>query len=141
LESEFCWTRSIEYIDRRGGAMNIEHLRTFLEIAETGNFNRAAERLHVTQSTVSARIRTLEEQLDRSLFVRARNGAELTAAGRHFQRYALTTVRAWQQARQRIALPEGLRRPAYLVYPTSPAEPDLLAVAVAGLRAAAGETD
>jgi LysR family transcriptional regulator, flagellar master operon regulator len=97
----------IEYIDR--GAMNIEHLRTFLEIAETGNFNRAAERLHVTQSTVSARIRTLEEQLDRSLFVRARNGAELTAAGRQFQRYALTAVRAWQQARQRIALPEGLR--------------------------------
>ena len=89
--------------------MNIEHLRTFLEIAETGNFNRAAARLHVTQSTVSARIRTLEEQLDRSLFVRAHNGAELTAAGRQFQRYALTAVRAWQQARQRIALPEGLR--------------------------------
>jgi DNA-binding transcriptional LysR family regulator len=89
--------------------MNIEHLRTFLEIAETGNFNRAAERLHVTQSTVSARIRTLEEQLDRTLFVRARNGAELTAAGQQFQRYALTAVRAWQQARQRIALPEGLR--------------------------------
>jgi LysR family transcriptional regulator, flagellar master operon regulator len=41
--------------------------------------------------------------------VRARNGAELTAAGRQFQRYALTAVRAWQQARQRIALPEGLR--------------------------------
>jgi DNA-binding transcriptional LysR family regulator len=57
--------------------MNIEHLRTFLEIAETGNFNRAAERLHVTQSMVSARIRTLEQQLDRSLFVRAqRRGAD-----------------------------------------------------------------
>ena len=89
--------------------MNIEHLRTFLEIAETGNFNRAAARLNVTQSTVSARIRALEDQLDRTLFVRAHNGAELTAAGRQFQRYALTAVRAWQQARQRIALPEGLR--------------------------------
>jgi DNA-binding transcriptional LysR family regulator len=89
--------------------VNIEHLRTFLEVAETGNFNRAAERLHVTQSTVSARIRTLEQQLDRSLFVRAHSGAELTAAGRQLQRYALTAVRAWQQARQRIALPEGLR--------------------------------
>lgn len=88
--------------------MNIEHLRTFLEVAETGNFNRASARLNVTQSTVSARIRTLEEQLDRTLFVRAHHGAELTAAGRQFQPYALTAVRAWQQARQRIALPEGL---------------------------------
>ena len=99
----------IEFLDCRAHDVNIEHLRTFLEIAETGNFNRAAERLNVTQSTVSARIRTLEAQLDRSLFVRAHNGAELTAAGRQFQRYALTAVRAWQQARQRIALPDGLR--------------------------------
>lgn len=99
----------IEFLDCRARHVNIEHLRTFLEIAETGNFNRAAERLNVTQSTVSARIRTLEEQLDRSLFVRARNGAELTAAGQQFQRYALTAVRAWQQACQRIALPDGLR--------------------------------
>ena len=89
--------------------MNIEHMRTFLEVAATANFNRAAERLNVSQSTVSARIRALEEQLDRRLLVRARSGAELTAAGRQFQRHALTAVRAWQQARQQIALPEGLR--------------------------------
>jgi LysR family transcriptional regulator, flagellar master operon regulator len=90
-------------------SMNIEHMRTFLEVAATANFNRAAERLHVSQSTVSARVKALEEQLDRKLFLRARSGAELTAAGRQFQRYAVTAVRAWQQARQQIALPEGLR--------------------------------
>ncbi|MDA0218543.1 MAG: LysR family transcriptional regulator [Proteobacteria bacterium] len=43
--------------------MNVEQARTFLEVLATGNFNRAAERLHVTQSTVSARIRALEETL------------------------------------------------------------------------------
>ena len=89
--------------------MNIEHFRTFLEIAGTGNFNRAAERLNITQSTVSSRIKALEEQLDRPLFHRGRNGVTLTAAGRHFQRHALTAVRAWVQARHEVALPEGYR--------------------------------
>ncbi len=89
--------------------MNIDHIRTFLEIAATGNFNRAAERLSVTQSTVSARIRALESRLDRPLFVRGRSGVELTVAGRRFQRYALSVVRTWEQARQEIALPVGFR--------------------------------
>jgi DNA-binding transcriptional LysR family regulator len=92
--------------------MNIEHIKTFLEIAATGNFNRAAEHLNVTQSTASARIRALEDRLDRTLFVRGRNGASMTAAGHRFHRYALSAVRAWEQARQETALPEGYR--AYL---------------------------
>jgi DNA-binding transcriptional LysR family regulator len=89
--------------------MNIENVRTFLEIAATGNFHRAAESLNVTQSTVSARIKALEERLDRPLFTRGRNGVELTAAGRSFQRHAATIVRAWQQGRQQVDLPEGYR--------------------------------
>lgn len=89
--------------------MNIDHIRTFLEVAATGNFNRAAERLHITQSTVSARVKALEDRLDHTLFIRNRNGVELTAAGQHFQRYAVTVVRAWEQARQEIALPKGFR--------------------------------
>ena len=50
--------------------METKLARTFLTVIATGNFVSAAERLHVTQSTVSARIRTLEEQLGCSLFVR-----------------------------------------------------------------------
>ena len=42
--------------------MKLDHIRTFLEIAACGNFNQAADNLDVTQSTVSARINTLEEQ-------------------------------------------------------------------------------
>lgn len=88
--------------------MNLEHMRAFLEVADTGNFNRAAERLHVTQSTVSARIQALEAQLDQRLFHRERGGVRLTAAGQRIYRYVELSVRAWQQARQEVALPETL---------------------------------
>lgn len=89
--------------------MNIDLARTFLEIVETGNFNKAAERLRVTQSTVSMRIKALEDELGRPLFVRSKHGTELTAAGTQFRRYATMMVRVWEQARQEIALPPGFR--------------------------------
>ena len=89
--------------------MNIEHMRAFLEVTATGSFQLAADKLHVTQSTISARIKALEDRLNRPLFVRKRNGAELTAGGHHFHRHALTAVRAWERARQEIALPDDLR--------------------------------
>ncbi|MBF0249649.1 MAG: LysR family transcriptional regulator [Alphaproteobacteria bacterium] len=88
--------------------MDIELARTFLAVYETGTFNRAAERLNVTQSTVSTRIMSLEEQLGRSLFVRSRSGTELSHAGRHFHRHAANLVRIWGQARQELTLPENL---------------------------------
>ncbi len=88
--------------------MNIDHMRAFLEVAATGSFQLASERLNVTQSTISARIKVLEDRLDRTLFHRRRSGAELTGAGQHFHRYAQTAVRAWEQARHEIALPEEL---------------------------------
>ncbi|HIJ37264.1 MAG TPA: LysR family transcriptional regulator [Rhodospirillaceae bacterium] len=89
--------------------MNIDLARTFLEITETGNFNRAAERLNVTQSTVSMRIKALEDELGRPLFIRNKAGTEMTAAGAQFRRYASNMVRVWEQARQELALPPGLR--------------------------------
>ncbi|MFC3073296.1 LysR family transcriptional regulator [Shinella pollutisoli] len=87
--------------------MDIDRARTFLEIVHTGSFLKAAERLHVTQTTVSARIRTLEEALGRQLFVRTRNGAALTAAGREFERFAQSFVQVWERARQQLTVPPG----------------------------------
>jgi DNA-binding transcriptional LysR family regulator len=89
--------------------MNLNLARTFLEIVATGNFARAAERLHITQTAVSARVRTLEELLGHPLFVRTRSGAALTPAGERFSRYARTLVQAWEQARHQVAVPEGHR--------------------------------
>ena len=89
--------------------MDTELARTFLEIVSTGSFIRAAERLNVGQTTVSARIRTLEQQLGRPLFVRNKGGASLTAAGEQFLRYAPTFVQLWQRARHQVAVPPGHR--------------------------------
>ena len=85
--------------------MDMEAARTFLEAATVGSFVAAAERLHVTQSTVSTRIRQLEGQLGCQLFVRNKNGAMLTPAGARFQRHAIAMLRLWEQARQEAALP------------------------------------
>ena len=87
--------------------MDIDRARTFLEIVHSGSFLRAAEKLNVTATTVSARIRTLEEELGRQLFMRNRNGAQLTPSGREFERFAQSFVQIWERARHQLALPPG----------------------------------
>lgn len=119
--------------------MNLEHMRTFLEVAATGNFNRAAERLNVTQSTVSTRIKALEERLDQALFARLRNGAQLTPAGHQIHRYIELSVRAWDQARQEAALPESLDRSFGLGVQFSLWE-RLIPAWIAWMRGQAGDT-
>jgi DNA-binding transcriptional LysR family regulator len=89
--------------------MDINLARTFLEIVATGNFLRAADRLHVTQTAVSARVRALEDLLGRKLFVRNKSGASLTSAGEQFLRYAQTLVQVWERARHQVAVPPGRR--------------------------------
>ena len=85
--------------------MNLAVIQTFLAIADSGQLNRAAERLHVTQSTVTTRLNNLESELGQSLFHRRKSGTELTSAGFRFQRYAQLMVDTWRQARQETALP------------------------------------
>jgi DNA-binding transcriptional LysR family regulator len=87
--------------------MDISLAKTFLEVVATGSFVGAAERLHLTQTAISARVRLLEDQVGRRLFVRNRAGARLTPAGERFQHYATTLVQVWERARQQIALPPG----------------------------------
>jgi DNA-binding transcriptional LysR family regulator len=88
--------------------MNIVLARTFLEVVESGNFFAAADRLHVTQSTVSMRVKALEDELGRKLFVRHKSGTKLTAAGNQFRLYAELLVSTWERARQEIVLPAGI---------------------------------
>src|SRR3954462_13273196 len=87
--------------------MDTELARTFLTVVTAGNFITAADRLHVSQSTVSTRIHTLEQQLGCTLFVRNKAGTMLTPAGRQFQRHATTLVRTVQQARHDVGMSEG----------------------------------
>lgn len=87
--------------------VDTELVRTFLEIVTAGSFIRAAERLNVAQTTVSARVRILEERLGRPLFVRHKGGASLTPAGEQFLRYAPGFVQLWQRMRRQVAVPAG----------------------------------
>ncbi len=87
--------------------MDIALLRTFLAVASSGSFGAAAERLYVTQSAVSLRVKRLEESVGQSLFSRSKGGAELTSAGRQFEPYAMRMIRVWEESRQQIALPDG----------------------------------
>ena len=90
-------------------SLDIELARTFLEIVRARSFVRAAEQLNLSQTAVSARVRALEEQLGRPLFVRNKNGASLTPAGEQFLRYAPMFVQLWQRARHQVAVPPGRR--------------------------------
>jgi DNA-binding transcriptional LysR family regulator len=88
--------------------MNLEELRTFLEVVDSGSLVAAAGRLHVTPSTITARINALEEQLGCRLLRRNKSGAELTSAGFRLQRYAELMTQLWRQARYDVALPSGV---------------------------------
>lgn len=60
----------------------LRHIRAFLKIAETRNFTRAANDLHVSQSALTVQVQQLEESLSVRLFDRSKRGVTLTAAGK-----------------------------------------------------------
>lgn len=62
-------------------SLNLNHVLTFLAVAEAGGFRAAAEQLHVTQSAISIRVRQLENQIGIPLFHRTTRTVELTTAG------------------------------------------------------------
>lgn len=82
-------------------------LRTFVEVVESGSLVGAARRLNVTQSTVTARINTLEQEIGQKLLHRNKSGTELTSAGFKLKRYAEVMLQLWRQARFETSLPKG----------------------------------
>ncbi len=83
--------------------MQIELLDTFLDLVETRSFHRTAERLSVTQSTVSARVQTLEAAVGARLFTRSRAGTDLTTEGLRFETHARMLRRDWNEAKRAVA--------------------------------------
>ncbi len=73
--------------------MEIRTLKYFLAVAEEENMTRAAERLHVTQPTLSKQLKALEEELGKKLFLRHSFSVELTAAGRLLRERAKDLVK------------------------------------------------
>ena len=82
--------------------MDLELLRTFLEVSRTRHFGEAAEALHLTQAAVSARIKQLESQLGVRLFDRLRRDIRLTPEGSRLLRHADLLISGWRKARQEV---------------------------------------
>jgi DNA-binding transcriptional LysR family regulator len=87
--------------------MDVNQARTFLEIIRLGSFGAAAVKLNVTQTTVTARVHNLENQLGCRLFIRNRSGATTTLDGEKFIEHAVAIVQAWEGAKRNLPLPTG----------------------------------
>ncbi|MEU4562215.1 LysR family transcriptional regulator [Actinoplanes sp. NPDC023936] len=90
--------------------MDLRQLEYFVTVAETANFTRAAERMHITQSGVSAQIKALEHELGTRLFDRAGRVARLTDAGEAALRHARAALDAAADLRDAIDDVHGLVR-------------------------------
>lgn len=84
--------------------MDYVNAKTFLTICQVHSFSAAAQMLHVTQTTVTARIKNLEQQLGCKLFVRNKGGAKLTANGQHLEPYARQIVETSLAIKRNIPL-------------------------------------
>jgi DNA-binding transcriptional LysR family regulator len=73
--------------------IDVDQLRTFIAIAETGSFTRAGEIVHKTQSAVSMQMKRLEEHLGRPIFARDGRGSKLTEDGERLLDYARRIVK------------------------------------------------
>jgi DNA-binding transcriptional LysR family regulator len=90
--------------------MELRHLEYFVAVAEERHFTRAAERLRVAQSGLSASIKALERDLGAELFVRHTRRVELTDAGRALLTEAHRTLASATAAREAVAAVRGLLR-------------------------------
>lgn len=84
--------------------MDIRFLTTFIEVAKTRHFGKAAENLYLTQSAVSARIKLLEEYFHTTLFIRQRNSIQLTQSGEKLLPYAKQLCATLNEAKQELQI-------------------------------------
>jgi DNA-binding transcriptional LysR family regulator len=98
-----------KFLKTRRTSIDINALKTFLEVAKTRHFGNAADALFISQSTVSARIKTLEDQLGVALFVRERGNIRLSPSGDALITHAKSMMTLWTRAKQEIAVPNGMR--------------------------------
>jgi DNA-binding transcriptional LysR family regulator len=90
--------------------MELRQLEYFVAVAEEQNFTRAAERVHISQSGVSAQIRQLERELGTELFDRSARTATLTGAGKAALEHAHAALAAARALDQAVSEVTGLIR-------------------------------
>ncbi|HEV7776514.1 MAG TPA: LysR family transcriptional regulator [Luteibacter sp.] len=82
--------------------MQLRHLKTFVAVATTLNFTRAAEQVHLAQSSVTEQVQALEADLDVVLFDRSRRGLQLTSAGQRLLERADELLRLADETRASV---------------------------------------
>jgi DNA-binding transcriptional LysR family regulator len=85
-----------------GSKVLFRQLECFLAVARLGNLSRAAEEMFLTQPTLTARLKALEEEVGDDLFVRTSRGMRLTDAGREFLPYAERVLGSFEEGRRRL---------------------------------------
>jgi len=99
--------------------MNLVQLKSFVVVAKSGNFTKAAQLLHLSQPAISGHIRRLEDELGVALFARGHRHADLTEAGRILCTYAETVLidmgRMLDKAREVARLPRRAMRLGFVV--------------------------
>jgi DNA-binding transcriptional LysR family regulator len=83
--------------------MRLEQLEALVEVARRGSVSRAAEALYVTQPSLTARLKALEQELDAKLFIRSQRGMRLSDAGRAFLPFAERTLDTISGGRRLLA--------------------------------------
>jgi DNA-binding transcriptional LysR family regulator len=87
--------------------LDLDLLRSFVSVVDAGGFNRAGERVHRTQSTVSQQIKRLEDTLGRPLLYRNGKQATPTEEGERLLSYARRILALAEEARDVVARPAG----------------------------------
>lgn len=83
---------------------SIKNIRAFLAVAETQSFTAAADKLFLTQPTITKRISQLESQLNNQLFHRTGSLVQLTSAGKALIPYANHLIQAWSSLEHKMQL-------------------------------------
>ena len=84
--------------------MKIENIRLFLEVVQLGSINKAAEKLYISQQSLSTIMKNMEAELGVELLVRNHKGIALTADGEKFLACAQTIVSAFDEFRLQSSL-------------------------------------
>lgn len=102
--------------------MDLKQLRSFVAVADCGSFTRAAEKLYISQPSVSAHVRQLEEELNEQLFLRTTKSLAITARGRELYEYAVHVLgmqerllSRWAEEETRICIGASTIPSAYLL--------------------------
>jgi DNA-binding transcriptional LysR family regulator len=90
--------------------VELRHLEYFLAVVEEGSFTRAAARLYMVQSSLSAALLNLERELGTELFIRGRRGSDLTEAGQALVEPARIALVSMEHAKEAVDEVNGLLR-------------------------------